>query len=152
MSQIYKATASSPSVPTNFKADAGTAVPAGNTLKVYGSSGITTTGSGDTLTISRTNNIVSYTNVVGPDTYVVQITDQFLSCDTTLGPITIVLPIVANYSSFVIKDRTGTSGTNNITITTVAGLLPIDGDPFLTISDPYENVQVLNSITGYEVY
>lgn len=43
---------SSPSVPTNFVTDAGTATPALNTLNVLGGTDITTSGAGNTITIS----------------------------------------------------------------------------------------------------
>lgn len=49
------------SVPTTFQADSGSAVPAGNILNVLGGPGVTTSGSGDTLTI----NSVVFTNQGG---------------------------------------------------------------------------------------
>jgi hypothetical protein len=63
MSQIFKsATGSTPSIPTSFVTDAGTATTAANTLNVLGGQlvadhdeGIWTTGSGDTLTVNLTN-------------------------------------------------------------------------------------------------
>jgi hypothetical protein len=42
---------SNPQIPTSFTADSGTAIPIGNDLEILGSGGITTTGSGKTLTI-----------------------------------------------------------------------------------------------------
>lgn len=51
MSQIYKSASSSPNVPIDFVTDSGTAVPAANTLNVFGASGISTSGSGNTITI-----------------------------------------------------------------------------------------------------
>lgn len=45
-------TSSNPSIPTSFNGDAGTATPISNILNVVGASGVTTTGSGNTLTIT----------------------------------------------------------------------------------------------------
>lgn len=58
MSQIYKSAASGPvppSVPTSFVTDNGTAIPAANILNVLGGSNTTTSGSGNTVTITVVN-------------------------------------------------------------------------------------------------
>lgn len=55
MSQIYKSVSSTPAVPTVFTEDVGSATPAANNLNIFGGSGISTSGSGDTVTISLSN-------------------------------------------------------------------------------------------------
>lgn len=158
MSQIYVPTTSSmPSIPTQFNEDTGSAIPAANILNIVtpgsGTQGITTSGSGSTVTISLTGAIPNYTNVVGPTTYVVQATDFFISCDSTLGAITIALPnITTSYREIIVKDRTGTASLNNIIITTVGGILLIDGAASYTLSDNYESVDLLYSLTQYEIF
>lgn len=66
MSQFFKAfqSGSSPTIPTSFITDDGTAVPADNELNILGDdttennvNGITTTGSGDTVTVLLTNRV-----------------------------------------------------------------------------------------------
>ena len=70
MSQFFKAfqSGSSPTIPTSFITDDGTATPADNELNILGDSttennvdGITTTGSVDTVTILLTNRISATT-------------------------------------------------------------------------------------------
>jgi len=52
---IASITKSSPSIPTSFNGDSGTAVPVGNVLNVLGASANFVTGSGNTLTASWFN-------------------------------------------------------------------------------------------------
>jgi hypothetical protein len=58
MSQAYvgNLTSESPSIATSYVTNSGTAVPALNILNVVGGSGITTSGSGNTVTITATGN------------------------------------------------------------------------------------------------
>jgi hypothetical protein len=73
MSQIYKsAVGSTPSIPTSFVTDTGSAVPAANILNidgidssVYNANGITTTGSGNTVDVVLTNRVQGTTSTVG---------------------------------------------------------------------------------------
>jgi len=159
MSQIYvPATASSPSVPTRFTADDGSfAVPTLNNVNVFtpgnGIHGIKTTASGSTITISLTDVIVSYVNVTGPTTYVVLPTDYFISCGTVAGPCTIQLPNnPTQYQQFVIKDRTGSAFITKVIVTTVGGVVTIDGNTSYTFTDDYESIQVIFNGTSYETF
>lgn len=64
MSQFYQGVTSGslpPSVPTSFVTDSGTAIPVGNILNVITGVGATTTGAGNTITISLDNTILSGT-------------------------------------------------------------------------------------------
>ena len=152
-------TTSSPSptnVATSYVTNSGTAVPASNILNVLGTSGIVTSGAGNTITLTLNQVAPSYVDVVGPTTYDVTATDYFISCNSTAGAITIRLPNApTTYDQFVIKDRTGTVGapTNNpITITTVGGVVTIDGDTSVSFIDNYESLELIFNGTSYETF
>ncbi len=71
MSQIIKNLASGPvppSVATLYTEDVGTATPVANNLNVFGGDGITTSGSGDTITISLQNGQTGQATTVGATT------------------------------------------------------------------------------------
>lgn len=147
-----------PVVPTTFETDDGDAIPVANIIKIVtpgsGTEGIMTTGSGNTVTISLTNTLPNYVNVVGPATYALLPNDYFISCDTTSGLVTIQLPDNPNiYEAYVVKDRTGTASlATPITITTVSGLANIDGTPTYLFTDSYESQEFLWNGTSYETF
>lgn len=157
MSQIYKRITSTgpipPVIPTTFVTQNGNAVPAANILNVLGSAGVSTSGAGNTVTITLTEVAPSYVNVVGPTTYVVTATDYFISCDSTLGAITIQLPnSPTQFDQYIVKDRTGTADTNNITVTTVGGVVLIDSTATYVFDEEYEAIEMLFNGTSYEIF
>jgi hypothetical protein len=95
-------------------------------------------------------------NGTNPSPYTVSATDYYISCDTTsssAGSITINLPNApTTYRQFTIKDRTGGASTNNITITTVGGVVTIDGATSYIMAGNFHAVNLLFNGTSYEVY
>lgn len=119
----------------------------GTTINVVGNPGTST------LTISALSNyLFAYTNVAATP-YVVLATDYYLSVDTSALAITIQLPDAPTSNRlFVIKDRTGTAGTRNITVTTVGGAVLIDGAATFIMNTDYQAINLVFNGTTYEIF
>lgn len=97
---------------------------------------------------------INYTNVTNAmSPYTVTATDYFISVDASAGPVTILLPnTTTSKREFVVKDRLGQGGTNNITITTVGGAVNIDGAATYVFTDNYESLEMLFNGSTYEIF
>lgn len=94
---------------------------------------------------------VTVNNAASP--YTATTIDYFISCDPTAGTITIKLPNApTQFRQFVIKDRTGKASTNNISVTTVGGVVTIDGQTTYTMAGNFDAINLLFNGTSYEVY
>jgi hypothetical protein len=141
-------------------------VPSGNNVNVVGSgistSGVSTagniytTGSGSTLTINETQAqfITNYTSKAFIDTpYSASLTDYYISINSSGGVVVVKLPNAPTTGRlFVVKDRSGNSGANHISVTTVGGAVLLDGSTSYSINVNYESASFLFNGTSYEVF
>lgn len=129
-------------------------VPAAATLTAGANVSITNASNSITISANSASITVAYTSVNNAASpYTVLSTDYYLGVDTSGGTVTIRLPNAPSIGRiFVVKDKTGTSATNAITITTVGGAVNIDGSTSYTINTNYEAINILFNGTSYEVF
>jgi hypothetical protein len=142
-------------VAIDYICDTGSATPAAGILNVLGINGVSTAGSGDTITISATEFVPQYTNVNhAASPYTVLLTDQYISVDCSGGAVTLLFPNAPTANrTWTVKDRTGNSAANNITVTTVGGAVNIDGATSYVIKINFEAIDLLaNATPQYEVF
>lgn len=120
---------------------------------ITGGAGISVTNGPNTITIANTGaSSLAYT-AVNTTPYIVLPADQYISVDCSGAPITIDLPNApATGRSFVIKDRLGNAATNNITVTTIGGVVTIDGATSYVMNVNKQAINLIFSGTAYEVY
>ena len=140
---------------TTFICDSGTAVESNSSVSIVGSDGITTSGVGSTITVIGTGETeVSVTLLDNADSpYTVLSADYYMSCDVSSGVLTIELPNAPNTGKvFIVKDSAGNSTANNITATTVGGVVTIDGSTSIVISVDFAALQFIFNGSFYEIF
>lgn len=109
----------------------------------------------NTLTITETQAqfLTNYTAKAFADSpYSASLTDYYISINSSGGVITVKLPNApTTYRMFIVKDRTGNAGANNVTITTVGGIVLIDGSASYLLNTNYESATLVFNGTSYEV-
>lgn len=115
--------------------------------------GISISNGAGTITISSSGTTtLTYTSVT-TSPYVVLITDDFLGVTTSSIAITIQLPNApVTGRTWTIKDATGNAATNNITVTTIGGVVLLDGSATFVMNTAFESVDVLFNGTSYLIY
>ena len=96
--------------------------------------------------------VLNYT-LVTTTPYVVQPNDEFLGVQTSVMPITIELPnapVVGRV--YMIKDISADALINPITVTTVCGVINIDGATTKNMNSTYQSIQVLFNGTSYLIF
>lgn len=127
---------------------------ASRNINLFGGSGVTVTGDpgANTLTITADASSITY-KTVNSSPYVVLSTDEYLSVDSSGGAITLQFPNAAvQAKSFIVKDKSGSAATHNITITTVGGAVLIDGATSFVMNTNYESVNLMGSGSAYELF
>jgi len=109
-------------------------------------------GAGSAPTFVNFSLLVVALTSVTTTPYTVLTTDYYLSVATGTAK-TIRLPNAPSTGRvFVIKDTTGSANSNNITVTTVGGVVTIDGSTSYTVNLAYGSLQLVFNGTSYEVY
>lgn len=124
------------------------------TATITAGTNITITPGANTITIAASggSSTLTYT-AVNTTPYTVMVGDQFLGVDCSGGAITIKLPNAPSTGQvYYIKDSTGNANVNAISVTTVGGVVTIDGSATFTINVQYESINVLFNGTLYEVF
>lgn len=129
-----------PTVATSYVCNTGTATPAAHVLNVLGASSATTSGSGNTITITVNQTVLAYTPTA--ISYIIQNTDDIIGVTSTAAPRTMTLPNsgLVTGKSWTIKDESGGAATNNITIS--GNGANIDGSPTFAINTNYGAVTI----------
>lgn len=116
-------------------------------------SGISISNGAASITISGTGSVSSVTAITSASSpYTVLSTDQIITTDSSGGAITIRLPNAPSTGRIItIKDLNGSAATNSVTITTVGGVVTIDGSTSMAIRTAYFERAFLFNGTSYQI-
>lgn len=118
----------------------------------FDSASFTVDANGFVSSLAKPTNYTNVTNAMSP--YTVLASDYYISVDSSGGAVTLRFPNAPTFKQiWIIKDRTGNAGANNITITTVGGAVTIDGSTSFTLNANFESINLLaNATPTYEVF
>jgi hypothetical protein len=117
--------------------------------------GISITNGAGSITIASSTTAFAYTNVNhAASPYTVLTTDYYISVDCSGGTVQLNFPNAPTAKqTWIVKDRTGSASTNNISITTPGGTVTFDGITTYKIVSNFGAVNLIaNSTPTYEVY
>ena len=97
--------------------------------------------------------IINVTPIDNTDSpYPVVATDNLIAVDSTTAAVTINLPNTpTNGSTWIVKDSLGQAVANNITVTTVGGVVLIDAAATFVINTAYEAIRLVFVTDHYEI-
>lgn len=115
---------------------------------------ITTGANSITISANATSYTENYTGITHASSpYSATASDYYIGADVTAGVITIYLPAAPVVGrALVVKDKAGLAGTSNITMTTLAGIVNIDGATTFVMNTNYESAQFIWNGTYWEIY
>lgn len=117
---------------------------------------LTSNGTGSIPSFQSISSLpVTYTNVTNAmSPYSVLNTDYYISVDCSAGAVTLSFPNSPTANrTWIVKDRTGTASTNNITLTTPGVTVTFDGATSYIMNSNYGAIQLLaNSTPSYELF
>ncbi len=124
------------------------------TATITAGTNITVTPTANVITISgSTTPLIPNYTTVNTTPYVVTSTDYYMSVDTSTIAITIQLPNApTQYRTFIIKDSAGNAFARNVTVTTVGGVVIIEGATSYTMNTNYAAINLLYDGVGYQIY
>jgi hypothetical protein len=103
-----------PTVPTIFDANVGSATPAANILNIFGSGGISTTGSGNTITITSSG-VISWSTISASQALAI---NHGYFCVSPGGALSLSLPAVSSIGDII---EITLDGATSFTVTQGAG-------------------------------
>lgn len=125
------------------------------TAIITAGTGISVTAGANTITIAASGtSTLTYTSVNhAASPYTVLSTDEYIGADVTAGVISILLPNAPSTGrTYTVKDKAGLAATSNITVTTVGGVVTIDGSTSFVMNTAYESANFMFNGTSYEVW
>lgn len=157
MSQISSlSTSSNPSIPTSFDADTGVAVPVANILVVTGTGGITTSGAGNVLTITGSEDANEFVTDGGTAIPVGGILNVLGGTGVSTAGVGDTITITASGSvplEFLTQSGNATPAANDISIVGISGITTSGAGAVVTINNLRDlSNYVVSPIAGNSEY
>ena len=123
-----------------------------NGVSHFNSANFSVDSNGFVSALAQAFNYTSVNAAASP--YTVLSTDYYISVDSSGGAVTLNFPNAPTFKQvWIVKDRTGSAATNNITLTTPGGTVTFDGSTTFVMNSNYQaNQLIANSTPTYEIY